>query len=60
MFDGDEAGKSAAETIKPLIEEAGFIVEIINLPDGTDPGDLDQETVDSIKEYTKYAQNSDN
>lgn len=51
LFDGDEAGKTAAEKLKPLIEELDFLVEIINLPDGLDPGDLDQEYVDSIKEY---------
>lgn len=51
MYDGDEAGQKAAEEIKPLIEEAGFIVEIIKLEENTDPGDLSQEDVDSIKEY---------
>lgn len=53
LFDGDEAGKNAAEKTKPLIEECGFTVEIINLPEGTDPGDLDSEYVTSIIEYTK-------
>lgn len=51
MFDGDEAGEKAMFTLKPLIEECGFIVEIINLPDGTDPGELSQEDVDSTREY---------
>lgn len=51
LFDGDEAGSRAAETLKPLIEDQGFIVEIISLPDGTDPGDLDHEEVRSIREY---------
>ena len=45
LYDGDEPGKQAAIKIKPLIEEAGFIVEIIHLEDDTDPGDLDQEYV---------------
>lgn len=53
LFDGDEAGRSSANHIKPLIEEAGFMVEIIKLPEGMDPGGLDQEYIDSIKEYTK-------
>lgn len=53
MFDGDDAGSKAAQELKPKIEELGFVVEIINLPDGLDPGDMDQETVDSILEYTK-------
>ena len=53
LYDGDEPGKQAAIKIKPLIEEAGFIVEIIHLEDDTDPGDLDQEYVDNLIEYIK-------
>lgn len=51
MFDGDTAGKNAAIKLKPLIEECNFEVEIINLPDDLDPGQFDQEYVNSIKEY---------
>jgi DNA primase len=51
MFDGDEAGANAMRTLKPLIEQEGFIVENIILPDGTDPGELDQTEVTSIAEY---------
>jgi len=51
MFDGDEAGQKAAKILKPLIEECGFIVEIIDLPDGVDPGELSQEDVDATSEY---------
>ena len=51
LFDGDEAGRKASQTIKPLIEAEGFIVEIVNLPDDTDPGELDVEDVRSISEY---------
>lgn len=53
LFDGDEAGKTAATKTKPLIEECGFTVEVVNLPDGMDPGELDQDYVDSIIEYTR-------
>lgn len=53
LFDGDEAGKTAATKTKPLIEECGFTVEVVNLPDGMDPGELDQDYVDSIVEYTR-------
>ena len=52
LFDGDEAGEKAAKQLKPILEEQEFIVEIINLPDGTDPGELDISDVTSIKEYT--------
>ena len=51
MFDGDDAGQKAAHALKPLIEDAGFIVELITLPDDVDPGELSQEDVDSTAEY---------
>ncbi len=51
LFDGDEAGRKASQQVKPLIEQEGFIVEVINLPDGTDPGELDKEDIRSIAEY---------
>lgn len=53
LFDGDKAGREAAKEIKPLIEQENFTVEIIDLPDEIDPGELDQASVDSIKEFTK-------
>ncbi len=58
MFDGDEAGKNAMNTLQPLIEECGFIVEQIELEDGTDPGDLDEESIQQIKDYVE--ENSSN
>lgn len=51
LFDGDDAGRSAAKDLKPLLEAEGFITEIVDLPDGSDPGDLDAENVRSIAEY---------
>ena len=51
MFDGDDAGQKAAHALKPIIEDAGFIVELIILPDDVDPGELSQEDVDSTAEY---------
>jgi DNA primase len=54
MFDGDESGRKAAQMLKPLIEAENFVVEIISLPDGTDPGELDQESVQSILEYITH------
>lgn len=51
LFDGDEAGRKAAEQLKPVIEQEAFIVEIIKLPDETDPGELDSDDVKSIAEY---------
>ena len=51
LFDGDEAGSKAATLLKPIIEAEGFVVEIINLPEGSDPGDLDAEDIRAISEY---------
>jgi len=51
MFDGDVAGKSAMDKLQPLIEAEGFTVEQIILEDDTDPGDMSQEYIDSIREY---------
>lgn len=51
MYDGDEAGRTAAAKLKPIIEQEGFTVEIIPLEDGMDPGDMSQEYVDGIREY---------
>lgn len=52
MFDGDTAGQRAQEQLKPEIEQEGFQTELIVLPEGLDPGDLSQEYVNSILEYT--------
>lgn len=52
LFDGDDAGQRAQQQLKPLVENEGFEVELIVLPDGEDPGGLDTETVNSIREYT--------
>lgn len=51
MFDGDQAGAQAMDKLKPLIEETGYQVEKIILEPDTDPGELSQEYVDSIREY---------
>lgn len=51
MYDGDEAGQEAMAKLQPILEECGYQVEQIKLEDKTDPGDLDQEYVDSIKEW---------
>ena len=59
MFDGDEAGRKAASTIKPLLEELEYEVEVIKLEEDQDPGMLSQEYVSSIKEYVN-AKNSTN
>lgn len=51
MFDGDEAGQEAMTKLEPVLQEAGYLTEKITLEPDTDPGELTQEYVDSIKEY---------
>ena len=53
MFDGDDPGREAMQKLKPILEEAEYQVEIIELEEDTDPGELTKEAVDSIKEYIK-------
>ena len=53
MFDGDKAGRDAARELKKLAEDIGYLVENIELPEGKDPGNLDQDEVNSLKEYIK-------
>lgn len=45
MYDGDNAGRNAAKKLKPILEENLFNVEIIDLPDGSDPGILTAEEI---------------
>lgn len=51
MFDGDEAGREAMKKLQPLLEEAGYEVEIIPVEDDNDPGNYSQEEVDSVREW---------
>lgn len=51
LFDGDPAGYTTAEKLKPELEKANFIVSVIDLEEGTDPGDLSQEDVDSLRKF---------
>lgn len=53
LFDGDSAGQAAAAKTKPFIEEAGFLCEIIEIDEESDPGSFDQLEADQIINYTK-------
>jgi DNA primase len=53
MYDGDNAGREAAAKLSPIIEEAGFIVEIVPMEEGTDPGNMVQDDVNSMITYTQ-------
>lgn len=60
MFDGDKAGEEAMKNIKPILEECDLSVEIVELEGGTDPGDMDNDTLQSLKEYITEYENSSN
>jgi len=51
MYDGDKAGQDAMNKLEPVLQECGYITEKIVLEEDSDPGELSQEYVDSIKEY---------
>ena len=49
MFDGDDAGRKAAEATKGLADKLEMSVQIITLKDGQDPGNMNQATVDKVR-----------
>lgn len=49
MFDGDKAGINAAKKLEKVLKENKYNVEIVELPENVDPGDLTQEQVDVLK-----------
>lgn len=51
LYDGDLAGRKAAKKLKTILDSAQLRSEILDLPDGVDPGSLSQEEVNSIKEF---------
>lgn len=59
MMDGDEAGQKASARIKDMLDEAYISNKIIKLPQGTDPGELQAETVTKIKDKLYGKQSSD-
>ena len=52
-YDGDAPGREASAKLLPLIQEAGYITEILELEDDKDPGDLSQEDVNNIIKHTQ-------
>jgi len=48
MYDGDKAGRDAATQLEKNLQ-SHFIVEVVNLPENSDPGSLTQEEVSMIK-----------
>lgn len=48
MFDGDNAGRSASLKLENVLNDNGYNAEIIELPDGLDPGDLTQQDITTL------------
>ena len=48
MYDSDKGGKIASKKLDDILNSNGFNSEIIELPDGIDPGDLTQEDVTTL------------
>lgn len=49
MFDGDKAGRDAAKRLQHTMIKLGMNVDIIDLPDDMDPGDMNEADVNIIK-----------
>jgi DNA primase len=49
MFDGDDAGRQAAQEIKGLAESLDMAVKIVKLRDNQDPGNLTEQQIKEIK-----------
>ena len=50
IFDGDEAGQTAAENVKILAERVGLVTRNVNLGQNIDPGSLVQQQVKNLGE----------
>lgn len=45
MFDGDKPGIDAARKLEELMNKGGMSAEVIEMPEGRDPGDLSEEEI---------------
>ena len=52
LYDGDKPGKDAARFLERDLSDY-ISVEVLNLPDGVDPGSLTQKQVDKLKDVIK-------
>ena len=51
LFDGDTAGREAAEKVADLCEQVELLANIVKMPDGVDPGDLPLDRVRKLREF---------
>lgn len=49
MFDGDDAGRQAAQEVKGLAEKLDMSVKIVKLKEGQDPGNLSKQQISEIR-----------
>jgi DNA primase len=59
MFDGDKAGNTAADKLENVLNNNGFNAERIELPEGRDPGDLEEHEITYIMKDLYGNENSD-
>ena len=52
LLDGDDAGRAGAKNLKRILQDM-FIVEVLELPEGADPGGLSHKDVDSLIQHMK-------
>lgn len=58
MFDGDNAGKSNAIKLQKNMKDNNYNTEIIELPEGIDPGDLSVSDVSKLRTGLNYENSS--
>ncbi len=48
LFDGDKAGREAGQKLENVLNTNGFNAEVVELPDGMDPGDLTTQDINIL------------
>lgn len=51
LYDGDKAGRDGAKELEKISKELDISTKIIVLKEGTDPGDMDYNTVQKLRRY---------
>lgn len=57
LFDGDAAGREGANKLKEALKDS-YTIQVLELEDGQDPGELTQDEVTEIKNYLYENSNS--
>ena len=51
LFDGDTAGREAADSIVELCDKVELLSQVVQMPEGLDPGALPEDRVKNLKEW---------